>query len=231
MIIVDDADLLVPAARNALLKTLEEPPPRSQFVLVTARPDMLLDNGPLAVSSPAVRPARGGRGRCHPGAAARNRRDGRPPHRRGGRRPRRPRPADGVERPGGDPLGSLGGGRAAAVGVGGARRAGAAGRRSGLRRGQGLEAAAAADRREPRERLRMLASLLRDVASVAAAAAVPLANADLDGALRELGRRLGRRARPAGVRRYRRGARRGGAERESEGGGRLGGVPDLRTRT
>ena len=32
----------------------------------------------------------------------------------------------------------------------------------------------------------MLASLLRDVASVAAAAAVPLANADLDGALREL---------------------------------------------
>ena len=32
----------------------------------------------------------------------------------------------------------------------------------------------------------MLASLLRNVAAVAAGAAVPLANADLDGALREL---------------------------------------------
>ncbi len=43
VIVVDDADLLVPAAQNALLKTLEEPPPCSQLVLVTARPDMLLD--------------------------------------------------------------------------------------------------------------------------------------------------------------------------------------------
>ncbi len=29
-------------AQNALLKTLEEPPSASMFVLVTARPDMLL---------------------------------------------------------------------------------------------------------------------------------------------------------------------------------------------
>ena len=43
VIIVDDADLLVPPAQNALLKTLEEPPGRSQFLLVTARPDVLLD--------------------------------------------------------------------------------------------------------------------------------------------------------------------------------------------
>jgi len=42
VVIVDGADALVPQAQNALLKTLEEPPPSSVFVLVTARPDVLL---------------------------------------------------------------------------------------------------------------------------------------------------------------------------------------------
>src|SRR3954451_24859966 len=42
VVIVDNADALVPQAQNALLKTLEEPPPSSVFVLVTARPDVLL---------------------------------------------------------------------------------------------------------------------------------------------------------------------------------------------
>ncbi len=41
-VIIDEADALVPAAQNALLKTLEEPPSRSVFILVTARPDVLL---------------------------------------------------------------------------------------------------------------------------------------------------------------------------------------------
>ena len=40
--IVDDADALNAEAQNALLKTLEEPPAASSFVLVTSRPDMLL---------------------------------------------------------------------------------------------------------------------------------------------------------------------------------------------
>jgi len=40
--IVNDADALMPAAQNALLKTLEEPPASSVFILVTARPDSLL---------------------------------------------------------------------------------------------------------------------------------------------------------------------------------------------
>ena len=42
VVIIDGADGLVPAAQNALLKTLEEPPPASIFLLVTAQPDLLL---------------------------------------------------------------------------------------------------------------------------------------------------------------------------------------------
>ena len=40
--IIEQADALVDAAQNALLKTLEEPLPASVFVLVTSRPDTLL---------------------------------------------------------------------------------------------------------------------------------------------------------------------------------------------
>jgi len=42
VVILDEADALVPAAQNALLKTLEEPPSTSVFILSTSRPDMLL---------------------------------------------------------------------------------------------------------------------------------------------------------------------------------------------
>lgn len=42
VVIVDDADTMLPEAQNALLKTLEEPPAASMFVLVTSRPDLLL---------------------------------------------------------------------------------------------------------------------------------------------------------------------------------------------
>ena len=41
--IIDDADAMVAGAQNALLKTLEEPPSASMFILVTSRPDVLLD--------------------------------------------------------------------------------------------------------------------------------------------------------------------------------------------
>ena len=41
VVIVDDADTLADFAQNALLKILEEPPPASVFILITARPDML----------------------------------------------------------------------------------------------------------------------------------------------------------------------------------------------
>src|SRR5436190_19818239 len=42
VVIVDEADAMIRDAQNALLKTLEEPPPSSIFILVTARPDSLL---------------------------------------------------------------------------------------------------------------------------------------------------------------------------------------------
>ena len=40
--IIDDADAMGAPVQNALLKTLEEPPPSSIFILVTSRPDALL---------------------------------------------------------------------------------------------------------------------------------------------------------------------------------------------
>jgi DNA polymerase-3 subunit delta' len=42
VVIVDEADALMPAAQNALLKTLEEPPSASIFLLVSSLPDALL---------------------------------------------------------------------------------------------------------------------------------------------------------------------------------------------
>ncbi|MEO8257218.1 MAG: DNA polymerase III subunit delta' [Acidobacteriota bacterium] len=42
VVIFDEADALIVQGQNALLKTLEEPPSTSMFILVTARPDSLL---------------------------------------------------------------------------------------------------------------------------------------------------------------------------------------------
>jgi DNA polymerase-3 subunit delta' len=42
VVIIDEADAMAAPAQSALLKTLEEPPSSSVFVLVSARPDMLL---------------------------------------------------------------------------------------------------------------------------------------------------------------------------------------------
>ena len=58
VVIIDDADLMGDDAQNALLKTLEEPPSRNVFVLVTARPDDAARHDPVAVLPVAVR------GRC-----------------------------------------------------------------------------------------------------------------------------------------------------------------------
>jgi DNA polymerase-3 subunit delta' len=42
VVIIDDADAMMPAAQSALLKTLEEPPSATVFLLVSAIPDALL---------------------------------------------------------------------------------------------------------------------------------------------------------------------------------------------
>lgn len=42
VVIIDEADAMVPAAQHALLKTLEEPPAASVFLLVSSMPDALL---------------------------------------------------------------------------------------------------------------------------------------------------------------------------------------------
>ena len=42
VVIIDEADALVVEAQNALLKTLEEPPSASVFLLVSGRPDVLI---------------------------------------------------------------------------------------------------------------------------------------------------------------------------------------------
>lgn len=49
--IIDDADLMNINAANALLKTLEEPPPKSIIVLVSSRPDLL----PMTIRSRCMR--------------------------------------------------------------------------------------------------------------------------------------------------------------------------------
>lgn len=60
VVIVDEAERMTPDAQDALLKSLEEPPPHSVFILVSARPDALVPTirsrcsrlrfGPLAPS-------------------------------------------------------------------------------------------------------------------------------------------------------------------------------------
>ena len=41
VVIVDDAETMNPSAANAFLKTLEEPPPQSIIILISASPDRL----------------------------------------------------------------------------------------------------------------------------------------------------------------------------------------------
>ena len=91
VVIIDEADALVEQAQHALLKTLEEPPSASIFLLVSSLPDALLPTvrsrcprlrfGPLAPGEVAA--GAGARSRLHRGRGAR--RGGR---RRGQRRAR-----------------------------------------------------------------------------------------------------------------------------------------------
>ncbi len=57
VVIVDGAEALVASAQNALLKTLEEPPAASVFILITAQPDLLLATVRSRCPTSAVRSA------------------------------------------------------------------------------------------------------------------------------------------------------------------------------
>ena len=64
VVVIDEADAMLPYAQSALLKTLEEPPPASSFMLVSSLPDALFDTvrsrcprlrfGPLPVADVAA---------------------------------------------------------------------------------------------------------------------------------------------------------------------------------
>lgn len=182
VIVVDDADLLVAPAQNALLKTLEEPSPRSQFVLVTARPDMLLDTvrsrcprlrvGLLDVQEIVeILKRRGsGDGAARAAAAAAGGSAGRALLMTSRDQERTRDAAVGLLR-------SVTAARDARGRLAGAKDFAA---------GKGSKRAPSADRQELRERLRAVAALLRDAAAISAGAGGQLANADIDGPLREL---------------------------------------------
>ncbi len=183
VVIVDQADRLLPPAQNALLKILEEPPAACQFLLVTARPDMLLDTvrsrcprirfGQLAAED-ILRILTASHGWDEAAARAAAATAG----------------------------GSVGRALAAASGEHAAAREAALGLldsamaarnpRARLEAAKTLASrsagrrAPAADRDALRLRLEALASLLRDVEVVASRAAAPLANADLGEGLRRL---------------------------------------------
>ena len=183
VVIIDQADRLLPPAQNALLKVLEEPPASSQFLVITARPDMLLDTvrsrcprvrfGQLA-SDDIVRLLTAAHG-WDAGAA------------------RASAAAAG---------GSVGRALAAASGEHAAAReaavrllesaAGARNPRARLEAAKILTSrtagrrAPAAERDALRLRLEALASLLRDMEVVASRASASLANADLGDGLRRL---------------------------------------------
>ena len=189
VMIVDRADQLGSSAQHALLKTLEEPPDSSQFLLVSARPDMLLDTvrsrcpqlrfGQLdvdaivglltfqqgcdeGVARAAAASAGGSVGRALSVASGEL----------ATARDSAVRLLDDVSTAP-DPRARLGGAKALV--------AGARARRT-----------PAVERDELRRRLHALASLLRDMEVLAAGADAPLANADLRDGLTRLAASYGR---------------------------------------
>ena len=180
--IIDPADAMTPQAQDALLKTLEEPPPSAILILVTAYPDTLLPTiqsrcrrvrfGPLAETDVARVLVE----RCHlePAAA------GLLAASSGGR----------VGAALAAESGSLEADRDTALGL----LTAAARRGSGV--GDRLRASATfaqhEQKRKSREalstRLAILSSLLRDIEAIHAGATGAIANADLDTALKDLAR-------------------------------------------
>lgn len=183
IVIVDDADAMAPQAQNALLKTLEEPPSSTQFILVAERPGVLLDTVRSRcphlrfglVTVPVIVDLLTSRHGIEPRLARASAASA------GGSIGRALRSASG----------ELAASRDVAVhlleSVASARDV--RGRLEGARAftaGSGSKRAPAAGRAEVRRRLRLVATLLRDAEVAAAKADAPLANADLDERVRTL---------------------------------------------
>lgn len=183
IVIIDDADAMAPQAQNALLKTLEEPPSSSQFILVAERPGLLLDTVRSRcpqlrfglVTVPVIVDLLTSRHGIEPRLARASAASA------GGSIGRALRSASG----------ELAASRDVAVhlleSVASARDV--RGRLEGARAftaGSGSKRAPAAGRAEVRRRLRLVATLLRDAEVAAAKADAPLANADLDERVRTL---------------------------------------------
>ena len=221
VVIIDEADALVPQAQNALLKTLEEPPSASVFLLVTARPDVAAADGPCR----GVRGCASGRStpttwravlikqRAQRGGGARDRRDG--------RRQRRPRARRRAAR--------ISSRRATSPRVCSRRRRPATTRAGGC---DGAKDAAAEDQRAAAQpiasswpsHLRAMASLLRDVELLATGAdRRALANPDVRAGARAAVGVPGRARRPR-VRGRRSGARGAGAQCRRQDRRRLAGA-------
>jgi len=176
--IIDPADELTDEAQDALLKTLEEPPPSAVLLLVTAYPDTLLQTiqsrcrrlrfGPLAeadVATILTRVTGVPEAEAFALAAA-----------SGGSVSRALAERDGA---GGDD-------REAALGVLRAARGKAVGPRLKAAAALAQHGSKRRDREALHARLGALASLTRDVAALTSGAQAPLANRDLDDSLREL---------------------------------------------
>ena len=190
IVVIDDADAMAPQAQNALLKTLEEPPESSQFILVAERPGLLLDTvrsrcpqlrfGLLTV--PVIVDLLTSRHGIEPRLARASAASA------GGSVGRALRSASGELAASRDLairlLESVASARDVPGRLEGAKAFTA---RSGSRR------APSADRAEVRRRLRLLATLLRDAEVAAAEADAPLANADLDDRVATLSKTYGGR--------------------------------------
>jgi len=181
--IIDPADELTVEAQDALLKTLEEPPPSAILILVTAYPDTLLPTiqsrcrrlrfGPLTeaeVAAVLTRHEGVPEARAHVQAAA-----------SGGS----------VARALAEEDGTLADDRDAALAVLQAARTQAVGRRLKAAAALAKHGSKRRDREALQVRLNLLASLTRDVAVIVSGTAAPLANGDLDEPLRELASAFG----------------------------------------
>jgi DNA polymerase-3 subunit delta' len=176
--IIDPADELTVEAQDALLKTLEEPPPSALLILVTAYPDTLLPTvqsrcrrlrfGPLVEADvAAVLADREG----VPAAKA---------------RVLAAASGGSVARALSDDDGPLAGDRDAALGLLRAARARAVVPRLRAAAVLTQHGSKRRDRAALDARLVALGSLTRDLAVIASQASTPLANVDLDAPLREL---------------------------------------------